>query len=78
MDLQQYVMAGFILIGLVNGLQFAFDRDWYAFAKFIVAVVAGGVFGYLHWFGLPTLEIGLAVGISSSGAYKLAMKLGGK
>jgi hypothetical protein len=43
----------------------------------MTAVIAGGLFGYLQWFGLPSIEIGLAVGISSSGAYKLATKIGG-
>jgi hydrogenase/urease accessory protein HupE len=77
MDLTQFAMAGFVIIGLVNGIQFAFNRNWQAFAFFITAVVAGAVFGYLKWFGLPSMELGLAVGISSSGVYKVAQKLGG-
>lgn len=78
MDFTQYVMAGFVLVGLVNGINFALDRDWKAFVKFMTAVVFGGIFGYLHWFGLPSMELGLAVGISSSGVYKIAQQLGGK
>lgn len=78
MNLEQFAMAAFVLIGLVNGIQFALDRNWSSFVKFMTAVVAGGLFGYLHWFGLPSLEIGLAVGISSSGIYKTAQKLGGQ
>ena len=75
--LEQYIMGGFVLIGLVNGIQFLIDRDYKSFVKFMTAVLAGGVFGYLQWFGLPSIEIGLAVGISSSGVYKVATKLGG-
>jgi len=78
MDFQEFAMAGFVLIGLVNGIQFAIDKNWKSFIMFMTAVVAGGVFGYLGWFGLPGIEIGLAVGISSSGVYKIAQKIGGK
>jgi hypothetical protein len=77
MELSQFAMAAFVLIGLVNGIQFAVDRQWKPFTLFMTAVVSGAVFGYLHWFGLPSAEIGLAVGISSSGVYKIAQKLGG-
>ena len=77
MDLTQFAMGTFVLIGLVNGIQFAIDKQWGSFVKFLTAVIAGGIFGYLHWFGLPSLEIGLAVGIGSSGVYKAFTKLGG-
>lgn len=78
MNLEQYVMAAFVLIGLVNGVQFAINRDWRAFGLFMTAVVAGTAFGFLKWFGLPSAEVGLAVGISSSGVYKVAQKIGGQ
>ena len=77
MDLTQFAMGTFVLIGLVNGVQFAIDRQWGSFVKFLTAVAAGGLFGYLRFFGLPSLEIGLAVGIGSSGVYKAFTKLGG-
>jgi len=78
MDFQEFAMAGFVLIGLVNGVQLAVDRNWHGFIKFSIAVLAGGLFGYLGWFGLPSIETGLAVGISSSGVYKIAQKIGGE
>lgn len=77
-QLQQYVLAGFVLVGFVNGFQFAIDRNWKSFGMFMVAVIAGLVFGFLRWFGLPSTEIGLAVGIGSSGVYKIAQKIGGE
>lgn len=77
MNLEQYVMGAFVLIGLVNGISFAIDRQWKSFATFSMAVVVGTFFGFMQWFGLPSAEIGLAVGISSSGVYKVAQKLGG-
>jgi hypothetical protein len=78
MDLDKYVLGGFVLIGLVNGIQFVVDKDWKSFIKFATAVLFGGLFGYLQWFGIPSLEIGLALGLSSSGVYKLSQKLGGE
>lgn len=78
MDLTQYVLGAFVLIGLINGSQFAIEKNWSSFIKFMLAVVAGGVFGYLKWFGIPSAEIGLALGISSSGVYKVSQVLGGK
>lgn len=77
-DLSTFTMAAFVIVGLVNGVQFAFDRNWKSFVFFMVAVVAGTVFGAIHWFYLPSAEIGLAVGVGSSGVYKVAQKLGGQ
>lgn len=77
MDLTQFALAIFVIIGLVNGIQFAFNRNWQAFVFFITAVISGAVFGYLGWFGLPSMQIGLAVGISSSGVYKAGQLIGG-
>lgn len=76
-DLAQFAMAAFVIIGLVNGIQFAFNRNWQAFVFFMTAVIAGTVFGFLKWFGLPSVEIGLAVGLSSSGLYKTGQLIGG-
>jgi hypothetical protein len=70
MDLTQYAIAVTAIIGLINGVQFAFDRNWRAFTFFILALVAGTAFGFLKWFGLPSLEIGFGIGVSSSGVYK--------
>ena len=78
MNFAEFAMASFVLIGLVNGLQFAVDKNWSSFGKFIAAVVAGAFFGYTQWFGLPNIEMGIAIGIASSGAYKVAQKFGGQ
>jgi len=77
-DLTQFAMAIFVIIGLVNGINLAMEKDWKAFGKFSIAVVAGAVFGYLGWFGIPSVEMGLAVAISSSGVFKVAQKIGGE
>lgn len=77
-DLQQFVLASTALIGLVNGVNMAIEKDWGSFIKFMVAVSAGALFGYLRFFGLPSLEIGLALGLGSSGVYKLTQKMAGE
>lgn len=71
-DFSQFAMAGFVLIGLVNGVQFALDKNWNSFFKFLTAVLAGLLFGVVKWFGIPSAEMGLAIGIGSSGIYKVA------
>ena len=75
-QLEQFTLASFMVIGFVNGVQLALNRDFKSFAMFITAVIIGGVSGALGMFGLPNLEMGLAVGISSSGIYKIAQKIG--
>lgn len=77
-NFSEFAMAAFVIVGLVNGLNMALARDWQSFARFMLAVIAGVVFGLIHWFGLPSPEMGLAVAIGSSGAYKLAQKVGGE
>ena len=77
MDFSQFAIAGFVLVGLVNGIQFATTKQWDRFFFFLTAVVAVAIFGYLKWFSLPSVEIGIAVGLGSSGVYKVAQKLGG-
>ena len=65
MDLTLYAIAVTAIIGLINGVQFAFNRNWRAFVYFILALVAGSIFGYLKWYGVPSIEIGFALGLSS-------------
>lgn len=77
MDLTEFTLASFVLIGLVNGVQFAVTKQWDRFAFFMTAVGAGAIFGFLGWFALPSIEVGIAVGIASSGVYKVAQKIGG-
>lgn len=64
------------IIGLVNGIRL-FEENKRSFVYFIIAVVTGLVFGYLHFFGL-TVESGLVAALASSGVYKVAQKVGGQ
>ena len=74
MDLTQFAFGASIIIGFVNGVNMAIEKDWKSFAKFTIAVVAGSVFGYMGWFMIPSLEIGFALAVASSGVYKLIVK----
>lgn len=75
---QQYVLGGFVIVGFVNGVSFLMDQNWKSFVKFGVAVIAGYTFGALHWFDIPSAEMGLALGIGSSGVFKLTQVLRGE
>lgn len=76
--LQQFTVGSFVLIGLVNIVQMAFDRKWDSFVKALCAVIAGGIFGYLKFYGFPSIEVGIALGIGSSGVYKISQVIGVK
>lgn len=78
MDLGQFAFAAGTLIGFVNGVKLAADRNWKGFALFSVAVAGGTILGALQWFGLPSAEIGFALGVASSGTYEVAQRIGGK
>jgi hypothetical protein len=67
----QYALALTAIIGLVNGIDLVQTKQWYSVVKFGLAIAAGLLFGFLHWFGLPSMEVGLLVALSSSGLYKL-------
>lgn len=86
MDIATYAVAATVIIGLVNGVQLIIDpplaadgkKDYKPAILWVLAVVSGTVFGYLRWYGIPSLEIGFAFGVGSSGVYKLTQKIGGK
>lgn len=78
MDLGQFALASTSLIGLVNGIKLATDQNWKGFALFLTSVIGGTVLGFLHWLGLPSAEMGFALGVAASGTYELSQRLGGK
>lgn len=65
------------IIGLINGFRLL-EVNRKGFYYFIGAVVAGLLFGYLHWFGLVDLQAGLVVALASSGVYRVGQMIGGK
>lgn len=78
MDLGQFAFAATTLVGFVNGVKLAIDKNWKGFALFAIAVTGGTLLGALNWFGLPSAEIGFALGVASSGTYEIAQRIGGK
>ena len=78
MDFSEYAVAATVLIGLINGVQFALNKNWRAFVFFLTSIIAGSVFGFFGWFGLPSIEIGFAVGLGASGVYKISQVIGSK
>lgn len=69
--MEQYVIAGGAIIGILNGASLFRKADKTGFIFFCLAVALGLAFGYLKWFGLPTPEVGLLVALNSSAVYKL-------
>jgi len=78
MDLGQYAIAASTLIGFVNGVKLALDLNWRGFSLFAVSVIGGAIFGSLHWFAIPSIEVGFALGVAASGTYEVAQRIGGK
>lgn len=77
MDVSQYAIGSFVIIGFVNIYGFIIERNWVAFGKATTAILAGAIFGSFKMFGLDGVETGLLVAISSSGIYKISQIVGG-
>lgn len=70
------VNATAAIIGLINGLKLFELPDKKSFYYFLASVIIGAVFGVVHIFKLD-LETGILLGLSASGYYKIALKIGG-
>jgi NO-binding membrane sensor protein with MHYT domain len=66
------------IIGIINGVRLVREPDKTGFFLFLGAVIVGLVFGYMHWFGLTGLEMGLVAALASSGLYRVAEKVGSR
>jgi len=75
--METIIQASAVIIGLVNGLRLFTDGDKKGALLFGAAVVAGILFGSLHFFGL-TVETGIVAALASSGLYRVGEKIGGK
>jgi len=78
MDVAQYAVAIAAIIGLVNGFRLLGEKDYKGFAYFALAMAAGLFFGYIQWFTLPSMEIGLLVALASSGLYRTGQVVSGR
>lgn len=66
-----------VIIGIVNGIRLAKEKDKTGFILFICALVIGILLGLLQLFGL-NLETGIVVALASSGLYRVGEKFGGQ
>lgn len=78
MDTTDFVVAGAVIIGLVNGFRLLEQPDKRGFYYFLGAVAMGVLFGAIGWFGLPSIEVGLTVALGSSGLYRVGQVVSGK
>lgn len=79
-DLVQTAQAVLAIVGLVNGFRLLKEgmdsspKNYWGFGLFMLAMVAGLVFGYLHWFTLDSMQAGFLAGLASSGLYRVTVK----
>jgi prepilin signal peptidase PulO-like enzyme (type II secretory pathway) len=59
-----------LIVGFVNVVQMTFPQVKGLWA-FLIALVAGLIIGFLHWYGVKGLEDGVLIAFVSSGAYKM-------
>lgn len=64
-------IAAGAIIGLVNGVSLLKEKNYWGFALFLIALIAGVGFGVLGYFGLD-VQTGILTALTSSGLYKLA------
>lgn len=81
MDLSGMTFIGLVTVGVVNVVTF-FKPNLDSKVKFAIALVAAFVLTFvpadLGVLILDKLKIAIEVALASSGAYKLAMKVGGQ
>ena len=70
------VVAGSAIIGLINAVQRQFPQVT-GLVAIGLSVVLGAALGYLNYFGVSGIENGVLLGLSASGVYTVAKKIGG-
>lgn len=69
------IMAVGLLIGFVNVVKMQFPQV-NGFLAFLIALAGGILMGYLHWFGVGSIEQGVLIAFVSSGVYKISQNTG--
>ena len=64
------LMAVGLLIGLVNVIKMTFP-EVKGFWAFLIALSGGILMGYMNWFGVTGIEMGVLYAFISSGIFKL-------
>ena len=70
------IMAVTLIVGFVNVVQMTFPQVKGLWA-FLIALGMGLLMGYLNWFGVKGLEMGVLYAFASSGIFKLTKNTGG-
>lgn len=71
------LIAGAVIVGVVNGVRLLKEQDRWGFILFAIALGVGVVLGLLNMFGL-NVETGIVAALASSGLYRIGEKVGGK
>lgn len=73
----EILIATTVIIGVIDAVkkQFSQVQGIYGIA---LSVVLGAVIGYFNFAGVEGVEQGIVAGISASGIYKVAKKVGGE
>ena len=71
------ILAIGLIIGLVNVVKINFPQIRGVWA-FLISLGFGVLMGYLHWFGVLSIEQGVLLAFVASGAYKLSQNAGEK
>lgn len=71
----EYIIVTTMVIGVVEAVRAAFDRNWRTVATIVLAGLVGAVCGFFSVEGL-TVFSGIAVGLSASGAVAVAKRVG--
>jgi uncharacterized membrane protein HdeD (DUF308 family) len=78
MELTQYVLLGAVIAGMTELLTRLRARDYWVALTIALAALIGGIFGYFHVEGLPTVVHGIAAGFGASGAITILSAFGNK
>lgn len=70
----EYILVTTMVIGIVELIKRAFDRDYRAAVIIIGATVVGGLCGFFGVEGVSVV-LGMAIGIGASGIVTLAQKV---
>ena len=75
--MEQSVLAVGAIIGVINAITKQFPQV-HGLVGIVVSVLLGAVLGFFNYLGVEGIEMGILVGLSASGVYKVAQKVGGQ
>lgn len=73
--MENNILAVGLLIGFVNVVQLTFPKVVGLWA-FLLSVCGGIALGFLHWYGVMSIEQGVLLAFVASGLYKMGQVAG--